>query len=102
MEPINPADVKRLKPAREHIGRLQNRVFELENLLDDLARSVEIANVSRQYQLTEVFVNQAIDALTDRIVMPEIAQGDMKIKIYEGEISADTAKGIQDKMNSNA
>ena len=100
MEPINPADVKKLKPAREHIGRLQNRVFELENLLDDLARSVEIAQISRQFQLTEVFVNQAMDALKDRIVMPEINTGDMKIKIYEGEISADTAKGIRDKLNN--
>ena len=61
MEFINPADVKTVKKAREHLVTLQQRILDAENLLDDLARCVEIASISRQFQLTDVFVEQSME-----------------------------------------
>ena len=96
MEFINPADVKTVKKAREHIVTLQQRILDAENLLDDLARCVEIASISRQFQLTDVFVEQSMEFLKDRLVLPEIEQGPMKIRVIEGELDQQVMDAIKD------
>ena len=96
MEFINPADVKTVKKAREHLVTLQQRILDAENLLDDLARCVEIASISRQFQLTDIFVEQSMEFLKDRLVLPEIEQGPMKIRVIEGEIDQQVMDAIKD------
>jgi len=96
MEFINPADVKTVKKAREHLVTLQQRILDAENLLDDLARCVEIASISRQFQLTDVFVEQSMEFLKDRLVLPEIEQGPMKIRVIEGELDQQVMDAIKD------
>ena len=96
MEFINPADVKTVKKAREHLVTLQQRILDAENLLDDLARCVEIASISRQFQLTDVFVEQSMEFLKDRLVLPEIEQGPMKIRVIEGELNQEVMDAIKD------
>jgi hypothetical protein len=52
-------------------------------MLDDLARSVEIAQFSRQYQLTETYISAAAEMLKDRLVFPEIDQSDFQYTMVE-------------------
>jgi len=92
-------DPTKLKPkaARQLALDLQVRMLKLENTLDDLMRSVEIAQYTKQYNVTEVFVRDAEDLLKDRIVLPELKQGDTKFKIIEGELSQETIDAIKEK-----
>jgi hypothetical protein len=83
MDFINPETVKRAKDARKHLMTMQQRIHALENMLDDLTRSVEIAQFSRQYQLTETYVTEAAELLKDRLVLPEIDQSDFQYTMVE-------------------
>jgi hypothetical protein len=91
-------DPTKLKPkaARQLALELQVRMLKLENTLDDLMRSVEIAQYTKQYNVTEVFVRDADELLKDRIVLPELNQGDTKFKIIEGELSQETLDSIKE------
>jgi len=94
MEFQNPKDLKP-KAARELALKLQLRILKLENCLDDLSRSVEIAQFTKQYNVTEAFVRDAEALLEDRLIVPEIDQSNRKFVLVEGEISSDTVKEIQ-------
>ena len=96
MEFQNPAKLKP-KAARQLALDLQIRILKLENTLDDLMRSVEIAQYTKQYNVTEVFVRDAEELLKERLVLPEIEQGDTKFKIIEGELSQETIDAIKQK-----
>lgn len=98
MEFQNPKDLKP-KAARQLALDLQIRMLKLENTLDDLMRSVEIAQYTKQYNVTEVFVRDAEELLQDRLVLPEIEQGDAKFKIVEGELRQETIDQIK-KQNA--
>lgn len=90
----NPKDLKP-KAARQLALDLQVRMLKLENTLDDLMRSVEIAQYTKQYTVTEVFVRDAEELLKDRLVLPELEQGDTKFKLIEGELSQETIDQIR-------
>lgn len=84
MELIDPNAIKKVTEARKIIADLQVRLLAREQSLDDLARAVEIAEITRQFELVTGFRQAAEEQLQDRIVVP--AQGenvDMKIRIYE-------------------
>ena len=93
-------DPKELKPkaARQLALDLQIRMLKLENCLDDLMRAVEIAQFTKQYNVTEVFVRDAEELLKERITLPEIKQGDTKFKLIEGEISQETIDQIKQNV----
>lgn len=93
-------DPTKLKPkaARQLALDLQIRMLKLENTLDDLMRSVEIAQYTKQYTVTEVFVRDAEELLKERLVLPELNTGDAKFTMIEGELSQDTI----DKIRENA
>lgn len=93
-------DPKNLKPkqARELVLKLQQRIYQLENCLDDLSRSVEIAQFTKQYNVTEAFVRDAEALLEDRLIIPEVDQSNQKFTLIEGEISKETA----DQIRANA
>jgi hypothetical protein len=82
MDFVNPKDLKP-KAARELVLNLQLRILKLENCLDDLGRSVEIAQYSKQYQVTEAFVRDAEELLQDRLILPELEQGNTKYTLVE-------------------
>lgn len=99
MELLKAEDIKRLsKKTQIRISEMQNRLYEAENLLDDLTRSVEIAQYSRQYQLTEVFVQQANELLKDRLVIPTAENKELNVRIYEGEADKETVDALRDAM----
>lgn len=84
MELIDPKAIKKVTEARKIIADLQVRLLAREQALDDIARAVEIAEITRQFELVTGFRQAAEEQLQDRIVVP--AQGenvDMKIRIYE-------------------
>jgi hypothetical protein len=93
MEFQNPKDLKP-KAARELALNLQLRILKLENCLDDLSRSVEIAQFTKQYNVTEAFVRDAEDLLADRLIVPEIDQSNRKFVLVEGEVDKQTVKDI--------
>lgn len=97
MELVDPKDLKP-KQARELVTKLQQRIYQLENCLDDLSRSVEIAQFTKQYQVTEVFVRDAEKLLEDRLIIPEVDQSNAKFTLVEGELSQETI----DKIKANA
>jgi len=94
MEFQNPKDLKP-KAARELALKLQLRILKLENCLDDLSRSMEIAQYTKQYQVTETFVRDAEALLADRLVIPEADQSDTKFTLVEGELSQETIDSIR-------
>lgn len=94
MEFVNAKDLKP-KHARELVMELQQRIYKLENCLDDLTRSVEIAQYSKQYHVTEVFVRDADELLKDRLVLPEIEQKDFKFTVVEGELNQEVMDKIK-------
>jgi hypothetical protein len=67
----------------------------LENCLDDLSRSVEIAQFTKQYNVTEAFVRDAEALLEDRLIVPEADQSNAKFTLVEGELSQDTIDQIK-------
>ena len=84
MELIDPAKLKRVTEARKIVADLQVRLLAREQALDDLARAVEIAQFSGQYQLVESFRNTANEQLEDRLVVPTVGENeDLKIRIFE-------------------
>ena len=99
MEFQNPAELKP-KAARQLALDMQVRVLKLQNCLDDLMRSVEIAQYTKQYNVTEVFVRDAEELLKDKLTLPEIKQGDTKFKLIEGELSQETIDQIKAKQGA--
>ena len=93
---IDPSELKTSKKIKGIIATQQQRIFKLEQMLDDLCRSCEIAQYSQQYTITETYRTEAEEMLRDRIVLPEIAptEGGMKLQIVTGEVSEETNKQI--------
>ena len=93
---IDPNELKTSKKIKTIVAAQQQRIFRLEQMLDDLCRSCEIAQYSQQYTITETYRTEAEELLRDRIVLPEIAptEGGMKLQIVTGEISEETNKQI--------
>jgi len=93
---IDPSELKTSKKIKTIIADQQQRIFRLEQMLDDLCRSCEIAQYSQQYTITETYRTEAEELLRDRIVLPEIAptEGGMQLQIVTGEVSEETNKKI--------
>ncbi len=94
MEIIDPKSVTKINAARELILDLQQRLFRCEQALDDLARSAEIADITKQTHLMQSFVDAAQVCLVDRLTMPEVAQEDLDrpVTIIEDDREAVSAK----------
>lgn len=99
MKFVNPKELKP-KAARQLVLDLQLRMMKLENCLDDLMRSVEIAQYTKQYQATEPFVHDAEALLEDRLIIPEIDQSNRKFVLVEGEVSPETVKEIRSNVKT--
>ncbi len=91
-------DPTKLKPkaARQLAFDLQVRMLKIENSLDDLMRSVEIAQYTKQYNVTEVFVRDAVELLKDRIVLPDHDQTGAKFTLIEGGLTQEHIDQIKD------
>lgn len=74
MKIIDPAEVKKIKEARELIKDLQVRLIDCERRLDDIARCAEICMVTNQFHLLGSFVDAANEYLTDRLDLIEFTE----------------------------
>ena len=74
---IDPKSITNLDNAQEIIGSLQIRLFEVETKLDDLTRSAEIADVTKQIHLMQSFIEAAQVCLNERLVMPDVPGEDL-------------------------
>jgi len=94
MELVDPKTLKP-KQARELVLKLQQRIYRLEHCLDDLSRSVEIAQFTKQYNVTETFVRDAEDLLEDRLIIPEVDQSNQKFTLVEGQLTQEAIDKIK-------
>ena len=74
MEIRDPKAIKKIAEARKLVEDLQLRLFRCEQALDDLARSAEIADITKQTHLMTSFVEAAQVCLEDRLTLPEISE----------------------------
>lgn len=84
MKLIDPKTVTELEQAQTIIAELQVRLMAREQCLDDIARAVEIAEITKQFQLVTSFREAAEEMLKERIEM--VSEGDnhdLKVRIYE-------------------
>lgn len=61
--------VPKLLNAPEDLESATERIMQLETALDDLARAVEIAVISRQFDLVDGFKDRANELLINKIVI---------------------------------
>jgi hypothetical protein len=67
--------------APEGIESAVQRIMELETALEDLSRAVEIAMVSRQFDLVEGFRSRADELLLNKIVVEQPTNNEFKLTI---------------------
>ena len=67
--------------APEGIETAVQRIMELETALEDLSRAVEIAMVSRQFDLVEGFRSRADELLLNKIVVEQPTNNEFKLTI---------------------
>lgn len=102
MDIINTKELKKITEARKIIDTQQQRIWNLERALDDIARATEIAQYSGQYHVVETYRTEAEDLLKDRIVLPEIEQAEMKLSVVTGEVDKDINDAITKKAKQAA
>ena len=84
MKLIDPTTVTELETAQDIIAELQVRLMAREQCLDDIARAVEIAEITKQFQLVSSFREAAEEMLKERIEMEyEGDNQELKVRIYE-------------------
>jgi hypothetical protein len=67
--------------APEDVPSAIERIMELEMRLEDLSRAVEIAQITRQFEILEGFKSQADECLQSKIVIEQPDYGPMKITV---------------------
>jgi hypothetical protein len=98
---VDVRDLKCSKKIKLLIAHMQGDLMDAQHMLDDLARSVEIAQITRQYQVTEVFVEQSQEMLKERRwILPEAdsTAESMNIHVFEGEADKDLVNSVRDKI----
>ena len=84
MELIDPKSIKKITEARKVIAELQTRLLDREQVLDDLARAAEIAEITNKFHLVASFRQTAEERLQDRLITPIHGENtEMKIRIFE-------------------
>lgn len=67
--------------APEDLDQARDRILEVEMALEDLARAVEIAQVTGSFELVESFRNTANRVLETKIEIVQPDQSEMKLNI---------------------
>jgi len=69
--------------APEDLDSAVQRIMVLETALEDLARAVEIATISRQFDLVEGFRSRAEELMVNKIVIEQPTNSDFKLTIVD-------------------
>lgn len=69
------------KNAPEDLSSAIQRIMDLEMALEDLSRAIEIAVISRQFELVDGFRARADEMLQTKITIVEPERGPMKITV---------------------
>lgn len=72
--------------APENYSAAVRRIMELEMRLEDLCRSVEIAEITRQLELVEGFRRLGDEALATKMVFKREHTGDINLTVITGEL----------------
>lgn len=71
--------------APEDLDSAIERVIELETALEDLERAVEIAIISRQFDLVDGFRSRAAELLVNKIMVQQPENTPMKIAVVDSK-----------------
>lgn len=73
--------------APEDLSEAIDRIMRLETALDDLARAVEIAVISRQFDLVDGFKDRANDLLVNKITIDQPSNSEFKLTVIDSKKS---------------
>lgn len=79
--------VPKLNNAPEDLPEAIDRIMRLETALDDLARAVEIAVLSRQFDLVDGFKDRANDLLVNKITIDQPSNSEFKLTVIDSKKS---------------
>ena len=97
MEPVNFDDIKASKKIKKLIAELQYRLLQTEDVLEDITRAAEIAEVTGQIEMMSTFVQQSNEFLRDRIVRPDSS---VKADNYKMIIVTDDEEKKEEKVDA--
>lgn len=97
MEPVNFDDIKASKKIKKLIAELQYRLLQTEDVLEDITRAAEIAEVTGQIEMMSTFVQQSNEFLQDRIVRPDSS---VKADNYKMIIVTDDEEKKEEKVDA--
>lgn len=99
LEDVLQHEVK-LENAPETMDAAIERIRLLEQALDDVCYTMEIASVTGDYSHARPYVSNGLELLHDRIVEIEPDAPEMRVTIVEGKLDADDIKNIASKRTS--
>jgi hypothetical protein len=91
-----------LKNAPATLDEAIARIMVLEQALDNVCYTMDIAKVTGNYDHARPYVDNGLELLQDRIVEVEQDTPEMRVTIVEGKLDADTAKNIVSKSTSTS
>jgi hypothetical protein len=98
MKFIDPKTIKRARDARKLVETMQDRMFKLENALDDIVRASELVRYTKDFGMFDVFANQSKELLEDRLVIEHADCSNLKVTVVEtSEEAWETGKKILDE-----
>lgn len=75
--------VPEYKNAPSNLESAVQRIMTLEVALEDLARAVEIAIISRQFDLVEGFRSRADELLVNKIIIEQPTNNEFKLTVVD-------------------
>lgn len=86
-----------LKNAPSTLDQAIARIMVLEQALDNVCYTMDIAKVTGNYDHARPYVDNGLELLQSRIVEVEQVAPEMRVTIIEGKLDAETAKNIVSK-----
>ena len=86
-----------LKNAPDTLDAAIERIRIIEQALDDVCYTMDIAKVTGNYDHARPYVDRGLELLVDRIVEIEPDAPEMKITIVDGQLDAEDVKNIVSK-----
>lgn len=72
--------------APEDLEQARDRILEIEMALEDLSRAVEIAQITRNFDMLDSFRSTADVILEKKILIVQPEQADLKLNVIENDM----------------
>ena len=75
MEPVNLDEIKASKKIKLLIAKLEDRLLQTEDALEDITRAAEIVEITGQQEILSTWIAQSNEFLKNRMVRPDSSIG---------------------------